>query len=338
MTPAGSTHPESAVVGTALALPGRREGKVRDIYELPSPADQPPRLLIVATDRLSAFDVVLPTPLPGKGRILTDMAVFWLRFAAQRGLCRSHLLSTSVDQVPEAALAGLPRSALAGRIMIARRCRVIPVECVVRGYLEGSGWKDYRATGSVCGVRLPAGLAQCARLPEPIFTPATKEDVGAHDQNISYDAAIAHLERSGWNAAPALMDRLRSISLAIYKSASDHAAARGILIADTKFEFGIPVNTGTGLATPDPAPGEDPILIDEALTPDSSRFWPADQYQPGRAQRSYDKQFVREYLEGLVAAGKWDKTAPGPEIPPQVVEKTLARYREARDRLTGPLA
>jgi len=322
--------PPSALTSTALSLPGKRAGKVRDAYDLPASANAPARLLILATDRLSAFDVVLPTPLPAKGVILTDMAVFWLRFIERAGICRTHLLSTDVDEVPDAALGSLPRQALAGRIMIARRCRVIPVECVVRGYLEGSGWKDYQATGSVCGIPLPPGLTQCARLPQPIFTPATKEEAGAHDQNISYDGAVAHLRHANWPNPAALMDKLRSLSLAIYNAASQHAASRGILIADTKFEFGLPLDTSPS----DPAAAQ-PILIDEALTPDSSRFWPADDYQPGRPQRSYDKQFVREYLEQLVAAGQWNKTPPGPSIPAHIVDKTLARYREARDRLTA---
>lgn len=330
--------PTEAVLHTALALPGRRSGKVRDLYEIPASGGRPARLLIVATDRLSAFDVVLPTPLPGKGRILTDMAVFWMRFVESRGLCPTHLISADDAEIPDDAFApasggGLagstPRRSLRGRIMIARRCRVVPVECVVRGYLEGSGWKEYRAGGTVCGLPLPSGLEQCARLPQPIFTPATKEEVGTHDQNISFDGAVAHLSRAGWSEPERLMTRLRGLSLAIYNAAAAHALARGIIIADTKFEFGVPLDTG-----PDDA-ADGVMLIDEALTPDSSRFWPADEHRPGRAQRSYDKQFVREYLEGLVAAGRWDRSAPGPELPEEIVRLTLERYRQARNRLTG---
>jgi phosphoribosylaminoimidazole-succinocarboxamide synthase len=277
---------------------------------------------MVASDRLSAFDVVLPTPIPGKGRLLSEMAAFWLRFIEARGLGRTHLLSTDARDIPDAAfgLGSTPRDALAGRVTIGRLCRVIPVECVVRGYIEGSGLKDYQATGSICGIPLPPGLRQCDRLPAPIFTPATKEEQGKHDENISFAQAAASV------GAP-LMERLRETSLAIYAAASAHALSRGIIIADTKFEFGIPIDEhGNDV-------GSDPIVIDEALTPDSSRFWPADLYEPGRAQASYDKQFVREYLESLVARGAWNKQAPGPELPAEIVAGTLARYQEARDRL-----
>ncbi len=318
-SPARSEAP-GAVFDTRLDLPGRRQGKVRDIYRLP---DQPggERLLIVASDRISAFDVVLPTPIPGKGRLLTGVAEFWLRWIDERGLSTTHLVSTDAGDVPEHAFVkgGTRREDLAGRIMIGRRCEVIPIEFVVRGYLEGSGLREYRKTGAVCGVKLPAGLTQCARLPEPIFTPATKADEG-HDENIDFETACSVAGRE-------LMTMLRDRSLAIYKAASEYALARGIIIADTKFEFGLPVD-GSGKAT-----GEGPILIDEALTPDSSRFWPADEYEAGRAQRSFDKQFVREYLQGLVDSGAWDKTPPGPDLPGDVVGGTLARYAEARDRL-----
>lgn len=330
------------ILSTALRLPGLRAGKVRDIYDLPAGPGEMGRLLIIATDRLSAFDVVLPTGLAGKGRILTSMAVFWMRFVEARGLCRTHLLSTDVGEIPAGAFGGgagagggdagdlahPSREDLRGRIMIARRCRVVPVECVVRGYLEGSGWKDYQRTGSVCGVALPEGLEQCARLPQPIFTPATKEAVGTHDQNISFEQGVAHLAGLGWEQPQRLLQRLRALSLSIYQAASAHALARGIIIADTKFEFGVPEDEAGGGWV-------EPILIDEALTPDSSRFWPADGYAPGRAQRSFDKQFVREYLEGLVAGGRWDKTAPGPELPAEIVGKTLERYGAAKEMLTG---
>ncbi len=313
---------DGALFESRLDLPERRRGKVRDIYRLPGD-EAGGRLLIVASDRISAFDVVMPTPIPGKGRLLTDVAAFWLRWIEARGLGPTHLISTDAGEIPDAALAGggTTRGQLAGRVMIGRRCRVIPVEFVVRGYLEGSGWREYQQTGSVCGVALPSGLTQCARLPEPIFTPATKADEG-HDENIDFDAACDIAGRE-------LMTDLRDRSLAIYEAAAAHALARGIIIADTKFEFGLPLD-GSG----EPA-GGDPVLIDEALTPDSSRFWPADEYEPGRAQRSYDKQFVREYLQGLVDAGEWDKTPPGPELPPEIVAGTLERYAEARRRLTG---
>jgi len=311
----------------AINLPVVRRGKVRDVYELPrrGEGNGGGRLLFVASDRISAFDVVLPTPVPGKGRLLTEISAWWFRFIERKGLAETHLLSLDVVDVPANAVVGGGPAIewLRGRVTIGRKCRVVPIECVVRGYLEGSGWKEYQQTGAVCGVSLPKGLRQCDRLPEPIFTPATKAAEG-HDENITFERAaeIVGLETMG---------ALREMSLAIYKAAAEHALSRGIIIADTKFEFGIPEEdeSRAGRAW------TQPILIDEALTPDSSRFWPADEYEPGRPQRSFDKQFVREYLEGLVAAGKWDKTPPGPELPPEVVEGTLARYREARDRLCG---
>lgn len=304
-----------------------RSGKVRDVYELP-PAeggeDGEARLLLVASDRISAFDVVMPTPIEGKGRVLTAMSAFWFGFIRARGLAETHALSTSVDDLPEdvAPRGSAVRDWLTGRITIARACRVIPIECVARGYLEGSGWKEYQATGQVCGVSLPRGLRQCDRLPEPIFTPATKEESG-HDQNISFERAA---ELVGLET----MSVLRDLTLTIYGAAAEHARARGIIIADTKFEFGLLPDAGTRSGrvwTP-------PILIDEALTPDSSRFWPVNGYEPGRAQRSFDKQYLREYLESLVSAGRWNKTPPGPELPPEVVRGTLARYQEALERLT----
>ncbi|MDQ7014579.1 MAG: phosphoribosylaminoimidazolesuccinocarboxamide synthase [Planctomycetota bacterium] len=322
------TNPGSAVFRSALNLPDRREGKVRDTYTLPgdtlaepnTPASQD-RILMVASDRISAFDVVMPTPIPGKGVLLTRVAAFWLRWIESHGLCHTHLLSTDADTIPDSAFApdSTLRRDLVGRVTIGRRCRVIPIECVVRGYLEGSGWKDYQQTGAVCGVQLPSGLRQCDRLPEPVFTPATKADEG-HDENISFETAAA-------SVGEALMAWLRERSLAIYAAAAEHAQERGIIIADTKFEFGIPLDP-----TGDPT-NEEPILIDEALTPDSSRFWPADRYEPGHAQPSYDKQFVREYLQSLAESGVWDKSPPGPELPAEVIAGTLARYREAAERL-----
>ena len=308
-----ATRPQ-ALFQTDLNLPLVRRGKVRDVFSLGGD-----RLLIVASDRISAFDVVMPTPIVGKGRVLTQMAVFWLRFVEKLGLCRTHLVSTQVSDIPASAFGGgTSREDLEGRVMIGRACRVVPIECVVRGYLEGSGWKEYQATGSVCGVRLPAGLRQCDRLPGAIFTPATKEEQGKHDENISF-ARAAEL------VGAARMEKLRALSLAIYNAAAEHAKARGIIIADTKFEFGIPLTEGEA--------GE-PILIDEALTPDSSRFWPADTYAPGRAQKSFDKQYLREYLETLVGSGSWDKQAPGPQLPPEVAAGTFERYERALMLLT----
>lgn len=308
-----------ALFQSDLRLPLRR-GKVRDVYEVGPGPDGVDRLLMVASDRLSAFDVVMPTPVPGKGVLLTSIAAFWLRWIEAQGICRTHLLSTDEADIPARAFDGATtrREDLRGRVTIGRRCEVLPVECVVRGYLEGSGLKDYLATGSVCGVALPAGLRQCDRLPAPIFTPATKAEQGEHDENISE-------ERAGQILGEKRLAQVKRISLAIYEKASAYALARGVIIADTKFEFGI-----------DPGdPDAEPMLIDEALTPDSSRFWPAKTYVPGRAQQSYDKQFVREHLESLVARGLWDKRAPGPELPASVIEGTLARYREVCGLLTG---
>lgn len=278
-----------------LKLCGR--GKVRDIYELGD------RLLIVATDRLSAFDVVLPTPIPDKGRVLTQLSLFWFEKLAD--IIPHHVIAArdfSGELTPY-------RDSLEGRAMLVRRTDPIPIECVVRGYLSGSGWKDYQKTGTVCGIPLPAGLRESDRLPEPIFTPSTKATTG-HDENISFEETVTRIGRP-------LAERLRDTSLAIYRRAAEYAAARGIIIADTKFEFGII--------------GDQLIWIDEALTPDSSRFWPGDQYAPGKAQPSFDKQFVRDYLERI----GWNKQPPGPALPPDVVAGTRDKYREAYQRVTG---
>jgi len=278
-------------------VPLRSRGKVRDLYEFGD------RLLIVATDRLSAFDVVLPTPIPDKGRVLTQLSLFW--FERLRDVVPNHVLSSS--EFPEELAAH--REQLEGRSMLVRRTQPVPIECVVRGYLAGSGWKDYRVTGKVCGIALPPGLRESERLPAPIFTPATKATTG-HDENISFDEAAARIGGS-------LVERLRAISLELYRRAAVYAEPRGILVADTKFEFGL-------------LSGE-PIWIDEALTPDSSRFWPADGYTPGRPQPSFDKQYVRDYLERI----GWSKQPPAPELPAQVVAGTRSKYREAYRRLTG---
>ena len=272
-------------------------GKVRDLYEVGND------LLLVATDRLSAFDVVLPTPIPDKGRVLTQLSLFW--FDKLGDIVPNHVLSGTDFPAP----ANVYRQQLAWRSMLCRRTQPLPVECVVRGYLAGSGWKDYRATGKVCGVTLPPGLHESDRLPAPIFTPSTKATAG-HDENISFDDVVA---RVGGDRA----EQLRSISLQIYRRAAAYAEPRGILLADTKFEFGLI--------------GDELIWIDEALTPDSSRFWPAQDYQPGRSQPSFDKQYVRDYLESI----GWNKQPPGPQLPPDVVERTRAKYREAYRLLTG---
>lgn len=277
------------------------QGKVRDIYRVDDD-----RLLIVASDRLSAFDVVLPDPIPGKGGILTRISKFWFRRFDD--LVRNHLLDDDLAEVlGDAELA----RALEPRAMLVRALKPLPVEAIVRGYLAGSGWKDYLATGEICGVRLPRGLEQAARLPEPIFTPSTKDTAGGHDVNIDF----AHMQQL---VGPELAFRVRDISIAIYLRAGAHARERGIIVADTKFEFGTDDDGRL-------------YLIDEVLTPDSSRFWPEDRWRLGTSPPSFDKQFVRDWLEQQ----NWDKTPPGPELPAGIIEQTVERYREAERRLTG---
>jgi phosphoribosylaminoimidazole-succinocarboxamide synthase len=267
-------------------------GKVRDVYE------DGDRLLIVATDRISAFDVILPTGIQGKGRVLTQMSIFWFDFL--RGIVPNHFLSTDTSMLP---------AKFEGRSMWVRRAEMFPVECVARGYLAGSGWKDYQSNQAVCGIPLPAGLRESDRLPRPIYTPATKAQVG-HDENISFERTV---EMVGAKTAA----RLRDLTLELYNRAADYARERGIIIADTKFEFGLI--------------GGEITLADEVLTPDSSRFWPADSYEPGRAQPSYDKQYVRDYLESL----HWNKQPPAPALPKEVARRTSEKYREAYRALTG---
>ncbi len=295
----------SAVHETHLSgLKLLHRGKVRDVYAIDDDS-----LLIVATDRLSAFDVVLPDPIPGKGRMLNSISNFW--FARTGHIIPNHLLDRPLAAVvPDAA----ERAQLEGRSVVARRLKALPVEAVVRGYLIGSGWKEYQATGGVCGITLPPGLRLAEQLPQIIFTPATKAAVGDHDENISY----AEVERL---IGAELAARIRDAAIALYRFAAEHAAARGIIIADTKFEFGL-------------APDGQLLLIDEALTPDSSRFWAAESYAVGTSPPSFDKQYVRDYLETL----DWNKQAPGPRLPPEVIEHTAAKYAEALRRLTGSAA
>ncbi|MFO0784638.1 MAG: phosphoribosylaminoimidazolesuccinocarboxamide synthase [Phycisphaerales bacterium] len=308
----GTSH-ASAVFATDLPLKGRRQGKVRDVYQLPQAAGSPPRLLVVATDRISAFDVVMPTPIPGKGQLLTSMSVAWFSRIRSRKLVADHLLSTSVADIP--GLSPEDQLALEGRSMVCRAARVVPIECVARGYLAGSGWVEYQQHGTVCGVRLPSGLRQCQQLPEPIFTPATKAETG-HDENISFDQACAAV------GGP-LVEQLRALTLAIYRMAAEFAQGRGIILADTKFEFGHALDAAG-------QPTSELLLVDEVLTPDSSRYWPAQGYAPGKDQPSFDKQFLRNWLLEQVAAGAWRKEPPGPALPPQIVEATLEKYREAQ--------
>jgi phosphoribosylaminoimidazole-succinocarboxamide synthase len=290
-----------------LDLPGikkLRSGKVRDIFDLGD------ALLLVASDRISAFDVIMPNGIPRKGEVLTQISHFWFeKFAS---LVPNHLLRSANQPLGVPALAGLPAAQLADlqrRSMIVKKAKPLAIECIVRGYLSGSGWKEYKQSQTVCGIKLPGGLTESAELPEPIFTPSTKAEAG-HDENISFEQAQKIVGTD-------LATQARDLSLKIYKAGRDYARQRGIIIADTKFEFG----QSDGKL----------ILIDEVMTPDSSRFWPADQYQPGRGQPSFDKQFVRDYLETL----DWNKTPPGPKLPDDVVTKTSAKYLEAYERLTG---
>ncbi len=276
-------------------------GKVRDIYEIDEH-----HMLIVTTDRLSAFDVVLPDPIPGKGRILTSISQFW--FDKTRHIVPNHTTNFPLERaVPDAQ----ERASIADRSMVVKRLRALPIEAVVRGYLIGSGWKDYQQTGAVCGIALPSGLRLAERLPEPLFTPATKAELGSHDENIDYERVVALVGRG-------VAEQVRASALALYRYAAEHARARGIIIADTKFEFGL---DEAGHLT----------LIDEALTPDSSRFWPVDTYSVGTSPPSFDKQFVRDYLETLT----WDKRPPGPKLPVDIIERTAAKYAEALQRLTS---
>jgi len=287
---------------TSTDLPGIErvaQGKVRDVYAVGGD------LLIVATDRISAFDCILPQGIPGKGRVLTQMSIFWFEFL--KDLVPNHLIATDVSEFP-APLREF-RDQLEGRSMLVKRCRMEPIECVARGYVSGSGWKDYKRTGAICGIPLPAGLRESDKLPQPIFTPASKAETG-HDENISFDEAASAV-------GTVTAELLRSLTLRIYAAAAQHAESRGIILADTKFEFGW-------------HDGE-LLLGDEVLTPDSSRYWPRDEYQPGGPQKSFDKQFVRDYLETL----DWNKQPPAPPLPDDVIAKTSEKYHEAYERITG---
>ena len=289
---------------TEEALPGLtlfNRGKVRDVYDLGD------KLLLVASDRISAFDVILPTLIPGKGKILTALSEFW--FGIVKDIVPNHLITTNVDEFPAVCLPH--RQKLAGRSMLVRKCKPAPVECIVRGYLAGSGWKDYQSTGTVCGISLPDGLVEASRLEQPIFTPSTKAAVGAHDVNITFDDMIMKVGKKR-------AEGMRDATMAIYHRARELAEQKGIIIADTKLEFGFE--------------GDDQvILIDEVLTPDSSRFWPAHGYRPGKTPDSFDKQFVRDYLLNL----PWDMKSPPQELPPEIVKKTQDKYAEALKRLTA---
>ena len=283
------------------SLPLIQRGKVRDIY-----AVDEQHLLIVTTDRISAFDVVLSDPVPGKGAVLTALSNFW--FARMQGVIRNHLAKLSLaDVLPDAA----ERATVDGRAIVVDKLRPLPVEAIVRGYIIGSGWKDYQKTGHVCGIALPSGLQQAQQLPQALFTPSTKAELGEHDENIDFERTCQLLGR-------ARAEQVRDVSIKIYQAAADFARTKGIIIADTKFEFGLDAN-------------DELVLIDEVLTPDSSRFWPADEYKIGASPPSFDKQFVRDYLETLA----WNKQAPAPRLPSEILDKTAAKYREALTRLTA---
>ena len=306
MPPAETTNPgDPRSAGSSLHASAGfvRSGKVRDLFKVGD------RLLLVASDRLSAFDVVLPTPIPDKGRVLTGISRFW--FERTSDIIPNHLLGTSPDDLPAGFADEAGKRDLRGRMMLCRRAAVLPVEVIVRGYVAGSGWKDYKRNGAICGIKLPEGLRESDRLREPIFTPSTKAEVG-HDENIGFDAMV------GLVGAP-LAEQVRDIALRLYRRGAEIAEKAGILLADTKFELGTALDTG------------ELMLIDEVLTPDSSRFWDASAYEPGRAQASYDKQPIRDWLE----TQPWDKTYPGPELPAEIVDGTRARYVAAFERITG---
>jgi phosphoribosylaminoimidazole-succinocarboxamide synthase len=294
------TAPAALYQSELSSLKLRARGKVRDIYTINNDT-----LLIVSTDRLSAFDVILPDPIPGKGRVLTSISNFW--FEKMRHVIPNHLTGIPLEQViPDAS----ERARIEGRAIVVKRLKPLPVEAIVRGYLIGSGWKDYQKTGAVCGIQLPEGLQQAQQLPEAIYTPSTKAAVDHHDENVAFEKTVELI-------GPDMAGKVRDASLRLYKEAAAYAKERGIIIADTKFEFGV---DDSGVL----------YLIDEALTPDSSRFWPADQYQPGMSPPSFDKQYIRDYLETL----DWNKTAPGPRLPAEVIEYCAAKYQEAEVRLT----
>ena len=298
-----------ALLETNLSLPNKRQGKVRDLYDVEL-EDGSEALLIVASDRISAFDVVMANGVPGKGIVLTQISRFWFEYFEDE--VEHHVISTDPADVP--GLQPAERDLLQGRMMLCRKTQVLPIECIARGYITGSGWKDYQASGSICGIDLPEGLVNSARLETPLFTPSSKAESG-HDENISFEEGVAVVGREA-------MEWLGETTLKLYGRARDYALERGLILADTKFEFG---RSAEGRI----------ILIDEIFTPDSSRYWPAQDWEPGREQASFDKQIVRNYLETVVDAGEWDKTPPGPRLPDEVIERSIARYCEAYRLLTG---
>lgn len=318
MLPRSGTVRDGSVVFTDLPLPGRRQGKVRDLYDLPPVPGRAPCLLVVATDRVSAFDVVMPTPIAGKGRLLTRISLEWFRFIRNLGIIEDHLLSADPHAVP--GLSAAEHDLLVGRSMICRKVAIIPVECVVRGWIAGSGWQAYREHGDICGVPMPQGLRNFDRLPEPIFTPAIKAEHG-HDENCTFDHVAEQV-------GEALADRLRSTSLAIYRAAADRAMDRGLVLADTKFEFGLALDNA-GQVT------DRLVLADEVLTPDSSRYWLLESVGTGREPDSLDKQFLRNWLLEEERQGRWNRQPPGPELPADVVRLTRDRYERAAEMLSA---
>ncbi len=301
-----------ALLTTNLPLDNRKIGKVRDLYDIPLP-DGTTGILIVTADRVSAFDVVMANGIPGRGIVLTQISRFWFKHFAN--IVTNHLISTDPADIPD--INDEQRNQLDRRIMICKKTNVIPIECVARGYLTGSGWKDYQKTGTVCGIKLPPNMRNGDKIDYPIFTPATKAEQG-HDETIDFDQAAQI-------AGNDTMTKLNDLTISIYSKAREFAFQRGIIIADTKLEFGIPIdNSSNG-----------PILIDELLTPDSSRFWPVDNWQPGKEQKNFDKQYIRNYLQELCDAGRWDKTPPGPTLPSHVVNDTISRYLQAYEMLTS---
>ena len=318
LSPSPSGGQCKSVTATNLPLAGKRAGKVRDVYDIEAPTGACPRILVVATDRISAFDVVLPSAIANKGKLLTEISLRWFERIREWKIVSDHLISTDADLVP--GISTDQRDMLRGRCMICRKVKIVPIECVVRGWLAGSGYTEYKKNGAVCGVVLPAGLHQWGKLTEPIFTPASKAHEG-HDENISFEQAAAAVGES-------VMQRLRVASIAIYKAASEHCAQRGLILADTKFEFGFALDMHGNVT-------DELVLADEVLTPDSSRYWIASTVGAGAEPQSLDKQFVRNWLLAQEAAGLWNRCPPGPVLPDDVIAKTIQRYQQAADMLGG---
>ena len=318
LSPSPSGGQCKSVTATNLPLAGKRAGKVRDVYDIEAPTGACPRILVVATDRISAFDVVLPSAIANKGKLLTEISLRWFERIREWKIVSDHLISTDVELVP--GISTDQRDMLRGRCMICRKVKIVPIECVVRGWLAGSGYTEYKKNGAVCGVALPAGLHQWGKLPEPIFTPASKAHEG-HDENISFEQAATAVGES-------VMQRLRVASIAMYKAASEHCAQRGLILADTKFEFGFALDMHGNVT-------DELVLADEVLTPDSSRYWIASTVGAGAEPQSLDKQFVRNWLLAQEAAGLWNRCPPGPMLPDDVIAKTIQRYQQAADMLGG---